>query len=110
MKNSIKSYCRLQDKAKCMTFISGYDNELYQKALTKKKGWKSKKIKASTRDSSGKIHKRTEVLWMNKYFIKAQKAKRVPIKLTEKDECLINSIRLEGQFPCHEGDSPEDNG
>jgi DNA adenine methylase len=80
-----KELLDIANKAKCMIFISGYDNELYQKMLTKEKGWSTKKIKTSTRDSSGKIHKRTEVVWMNKYFRKAQKSKHIPIRLSEKE-------------------------
>ena len=86
---------KLANKARCMIFISGYKNELYSQMLTKNKGWRKKTIKTSTRDSKGKIHKRTEVVWMNKYFTKAQKTNRVPIRLTakEKKSNKLNPIR-----------------
>jgi DNA adenine methylase len=77
---------KLANKAKCMIFISGYDNKLYSTMLTKKNGWTAKRISAITKDSSGRDHKRTEVVWMNKHFIKAQKSKRVPIHLSEQEK------------------------
>ena len=76
---------RLANRAKCMIFISGYRNELYMRLLSKKNGWSTREIKASTRDSKGRIHKRTEVVWMNKHFTRAQKSNRVPIRLSEKE-------------------------
>jgi DNA adenine methylase len=76
---------KLANRARCMIFISGYANDLYEQLLTKKRGWSRKTIKTTTRDSSGKIHKRTEVVWMNKHFRLAQKAKEVPIILTKKE-------------------------
>jgi DNA adenine methylase len=77
---------KLAIKGKCMIFLSAYENELYNSLLTKKKGWKKKTIKTTTKDSTGKSHNRTEVLWMNKYFQKAIKENKVPIKLSEKEK------------------------
>jgi len=42
-------------------------------------------IETTTRDSSGQIHKRTEVVWMNKHFEKAQTSGEIPIVLTQKE-------------------------
>jgi DNA adenine methylase len=86
---------QIANKAKCMIFISGYENELYTKMLPEKKGWKTKKIETITKDSTGQSHKRTEIVWMNKYFQKALIKKEVPIKLTQKEIKLnkINPIR-----------------
>lgn len=75
----------IANKANCMIFISGYENKLYNKFLTKKLGWKKKTIETHTKDSKGQIHSRIEVIWMNKYFIKAQKEQKIPIILTEKE-------------------------
>jgi len=82
-------------KAKCMILISGYDNELYQKLLQKQHGWLKKKIIVKTRDTSGKDHKRVEVLWANKHFVAAAKRGKVPIRLTakEKTEVKVNPKR-----------------
>jgi DNA adenine methylase len=90
-----KELLSLANQAKCMIFISGYENKLYRTMLTKKKGWSSKRIQTSTRDSSGKIHLRTEVVWMNKHFIKAQRTQQVPIRLTAKERKSnkLNPIR-----------------
>jgi len=85
---------KLANKAKCMIFISGYENELYTKLLTEKRGWEKKKIKTITKDSTGQSHKRTEVVWMNKHFLKAQKENVVPIKLTQREKKL-NKINPE---------------
>jgi DNA adenine methylase len=78
-----------------MIFISGYANELYSKLLTQKRGWIHRTIETTTKDSSGQSHKRTEVVWMNKYFQKAQAANSVPIVLTEKEakDKKLNPLR-----------------
>jgi len=82
-------------KAKCMLLISGYENELYAEILKKKDGWSKCKIETHTRDTSGKDYLRTEVLWMNGQFKKAQSTGRVPIRLTkdEKKQNKINPLR-----------------
>jgi DNA adenine methylase len=90
-----KELLEIANKAKCMIFISGYNNVLYEKMLTDRNGWTTKRLQTTTRDSSGQIHKRTEVVWMNKQFIKAQNLKRVPIRLTKKERKSnkLNPIR-----------------
>ena len=75
----------LANDAKCMIFISGYENELYKSILSPDYGWREETIEATTKDSTGNIHARTEVVWMNKYFTKAQDTQRVPIELTDKE-------------------------
>jgi len=82
-------------RARCMVLISSYDNELYSSVLTTKRGWKRKKIKTHTRDTKGKNYSRTEILWKNKFFVKAGQEKKVPILLTkeEKKQNKINPAR-----------------
>ncbi|MBC8489123.1 MAG: DNA adenine methylase [Bacteroidetes bacterium] len=75
----------LAKEAKCMIFISGYYNKLYDKLLKEKTGWKCKTIDTTTRDSKGQSYIRSEVVWMNKHFQKAIKSMEIPIKLTEKE-------------------------
>lgn len=81
-------------KAKCMILLSGYDTPLYNHMLSPKDGWKRRIIKTHTRDTSGKDYARTEVLWLNRHFVKAAKAKKVPIELTE-DEREQNKLNPE---------------
>jgi len=76
----------LANKAKCMVFISGYETALYDNMLTEKKGWQKKTIKTITKDSTGKSHNRTEVLWMNKHFQKALKLSKIALKLSDKEK------------------------
>jgi len=90
---------KLANCAHCMIFISGYANELYNELLTQEKGWSQKTIETTTRDSSGQIHKRTEVVWMNKYFRHAQETNRVPIKLTKKEQKQKKLNPLRKTFP-----------
>lgn len=73
------------NKANCMIFISGYENDLYNSMLTEEKGWQKKIIETSTKNAKGHSHERVEVVWMNKYYISALKSGKVPIKLTEKE-------------------------
>lgn len=85
----------IADNAKCMIFISGYENDLYNKHLTVKKGWGRKVIDTITKDSNGKTHDRSEIIWMNKHFQQALKTGKIPIKLTEKEfrQKKLNPIR-----------------
>jgi hypothetical protein len=53
-------------------------------------GWSRRTIEATTRDSSGQIHKRTEVVWMNKHFQKAQKTNQIAILLQKKRQSRKN--------------------
>lgn len=80
-----RTLLKLANRAHCMIFISGYANDLYEQLLTVENGWSRRIIEATTRDSSGQIHKRTEVVWMNKYFQKAQAFSEIPIVLTKKE-------------------------
>lgn len=72
-------------KSNSMIFLSGYENELYTDLLTEKKGWAMKEFEATTQGSNGQSKKRTEVLWMNKFFTEAMDKAEVPIILTEKE-------------------------
>lgn len=82
-------------KARCMVLISCYQNELYDEFLTPDKGWKKSKIETHTRDTTGKDYARTEILWMNEPYLKAQKSGRIPIRLTRKEiqHNKVNPIR-----------------
>jgi DNA adenine methylase len=90
--SNLLSICR---KARCMILISGYENDLYEDVLRPEHGWSRYTINTYTRDTSGKNYARTEVLWMNAQFIKAQATGKVPIRLTkkEKSENKINPSR-----------------
>jgi DNA adenine methylase len=76
----------LSNKANCMIFISGYENNLYNSILTSEDGWEKKSIETSTKDSKGKSHSRTEVVWMNKHYLKALKTQQIPVNFTEKEK------------------------
>lgn len=96
--NSVKFHkkmLKLVANASCMIFISGYENEMYDRMLNTKLGWTSKKIQTTTRDSSGKTHERTEVVWMNRQFCNALKSKQMQVTLTSKEEKnkKINPLR-----------------
>jgi len=84
----------LAHKATCMIFISGYENDLYEKFLTKKKGWERRTIDTSTKDTKGNSHKRIEMVWMNKHYVHAVNSGVVPIKLT-KAELKNNKLNPE---------------
>lgn len=73
-------------KAKCMLLISGYKNDLYDAMLRRKDGWSKVEIQTHTRDTKGKDYARTEVLWRNRQFVKAQTTGRVPIRLSRKEK------------------------
>lgn len=75
----------LSNRAKCMIFISGYENALYDTLLTANNGWQKRLIKTITKDTKGKSHARIEVVWMNRHFQNALKTGQVPIVLTEKE-------------------------
>lgn len=82
-------------KAQCMLLISAYENELYDRLLTSKDGWKKWHVLTHTRDTTGKDYDRTEVLWMNAAFVKARAQSRVPIRLSkaERVENKVNPSR-----------------
>ncbi|MEP1779741.1 DNA adenine methylase [Reichenbachiella sp.] len=73
------------NNAKCMIFISGYENDLYNSMLSKEKGWEELRIATSTRGVNGLDNLRTEVVWMNKYYLQALNSKEAPVKLTKKE-------------------------
>ena len=83
-------------KAHCMIFISGYDNELYNSELTKKKGWSKRTIDTATKDIQGNEHSREEVIWMNKHYIQASKTNKLLLKLT-KEELKQKKVNPERQ-------------
>jgi DNA adenine methylase len=78
-------------RAACMVLISAYENELYDEMLNADDGWSRCTIDTHTRDTTGRDYVRTEVLWMNAWFSKAARDKRVPIRL-KKAESAANKI------------------
>ena len=73
----------LAKRSKCMIFISGYENDLYNKILSDKNGWQKRSIDTNTKGSNGEYHGRTEVLWTNKHYQSALKTGELPIILTK---------------------------
>jgi len=73
-------------RARCMLLISGYRNDLYDRILRREAGWRKVRIETHTRDTTGMDYARTECLWKNERFIKAQSLGRVPIRLTRKEK------------------------
>lgn len=69
-------------KAKCMIFISGYHNTLYESYLTSSKGWHKRVIETTTRGHNGKDAERVEVIWFNRAYQKALESGRVPVRLS----------------------------
>lgn len=87
--NDMEFHSRLLEacrKARCMLLISAYENSLYKRLLRKKDGWERKLIETHTRDTEGRDFARTEVLWMNSRFVRANKAGKVPILLRKKEK------------------------
>lgn len=82
-------------KSSAMLIISGYKNDLYDSVLTPERGWRRSTIRTLTRDTKGKDHVRTEVLWKNLQFLKAKSEGRVQLRLTKKEikENKINPPR-----------------
>lgn len=76
----------LSNKANCMIFISGYENDLYETILSEENGWSKKTIETITKDSKGQSHDRIEVVWMNRHYINALETKKMPIELTKKEK------------------------
>lgn len=81
-----KELLEFSNQAKCMIFISGYENDLYTSMLTPERGWQKKTIDTITKDSKGNAHKRIEVVWMNKHYVHAVKFNKVPVDLTSKEK------------------------
>ncbi len=82
-------------RSKAMLLISGYRNKLYDSILTKDGGWSRTSIKTITRDTTGQDYERTEVLWRNASYMRAQKSGKVPIRLSKKEakENKVNPAR-----------------
>jgi DNA adenine methylase len=76
---------KMANKAHCMVFISGYENELYDSELTKKKGWLKRTINTITKDIYGNGHSRTEVLWVNKHYQTATKNNKLLLTLSKEE-------------------------
>ena len=72
-------------KAKCMVFLSGYENDLYNDYLTRANGWRKRKIKTTTRGHNGKDAEREEIVWCNKQYSDALKSGRIPVRLSAKE-------------------------
>ncbi len=85
-------------KVRCMVLLSGYDNPLYRRYLTRAAGWSSETIDTIARDTTGKKYTRHEMLWMNEAFCKARRAKAVQIRLTpeERRQRKLNPRRGRG--------------
>src|SRR6266567_2028946 len=71
--------------AKCMVFISGYQNDLYDNSLTESNGWTRQSLKATTKGNNGKSFEREEVVWFNGVYEKAVASGRVPLRLSAKE-------------------------
>ena len=93
--NFHKELLALANKARCMIMLSGYDNTLYKKTLSRDLGWTSRRIKTTTKDSLGRTHARTEVVWMNRQYTEALKNKRIGLRLShsERKSSKVNPSR-----------------
>jgi DNA adenine methylase len=95
-------------KSRAMIIVSGYENNLYVKHLKRTNGWKVCKIQTKTRGTNGADAARTEVLWTNEAFQKANKSGRIPLRLsaTESKEKKLNPVRprAEGKGVGHDND------
>jgi len=72
-------------KARCMVFISGYQNDLYDKCLIEHGGWTRQLLKATTKGNNGKSFDREEVVWYNPVYQKALSTGRISLHLTKKE-------------------------
>jgi len=73
------------NRAKCMVFLSGYENDLYNDYLTRAQGWHKRRIKTTTRGHNGKDSEREEILWFNEQYSSALRSGRVPVRLSAKE-------------------------
>ena len=82
-------------KAKCMLLISGYKNDLYDEMLTPERGWTTTTIETHTRDTSGRDFARTEILWMNRQYVRAKETGKIQLRLTKKEKAQnkVNPVR-----------------
>lgn len=81
-------------KAKCMTLISGYENEIYNSMLSSEHGWNKEVVKATTKGNNGKSFERLEVLWFNDPFQQALARKKISLRL-KKDESSNGKVNPE---------------
>lgn len=70
-------------RAKCMVFVSGYENELYDEVLVRDHHWTKKIIQAVTKGNNGKSFERQEVVWCNPAYCKAQTTGSLQLRLTK---------------------------
>ncbi len=91
-----KELLTIANQSKCMIFISGYENPLYDQFLNLETGWGKQILLSNTRSVKGENLSRKEVVWMNKQFIKAQSTGRIPIRLSamEKKHKKVNPERI----------------
>ena len=75
----------MASKARCMLFISGYENALYNDYLIPGKGWHKRGIVTATRGHNGKDYEREEIVWYNERYANAVKSGRVPVRLSVKE-------------------------
>ena len=73
-------------RAKCMVFISGYRNDLYDTHLTCERGWTKELLKATTKGNNGKCFDREEVIWFSPVYRKALESGRVPVRLSKQEK------------------------
>lgn len=71
--------------AKCMVFLSGYENDLYKDYLTHASGWHKRRIKTATRGHNGRDSEREEIIWYNQQYGDAVRSGRVPIHLSAEE-------------------------
>lgn len=69
--------------AKCMVFVSGYEDPLYEKFLNEEAGWTKQIIDAVTKGNNGKSFERKEVIWFNPVYMKVQESGRLPLRLSK---------------------------
>ncbi|TSA44024.1 DNA adenine methylase [bacterium] len=81
--------------AKCMVFLSGYENDLYNDYLTPANGWHKRLFKATTRGHNGKDSERHEIVWYNEKYANAVISGRVPVHLSakERQQRKVNPMR-----------------
>jgi DNA adenine methylase len=71
--------------AKCMVFISGYKNDLYDAHLTEQSGWTRQLLKTTTKGNNGKSFEREELVWFNPVYQKVFTSGRIPLRLSKKE-------------------------